>query len=142
MNGAVVRHLGGKGPCSVIIITRNVGAVSNGGTTRCVTRRVRCRAKFRAHRAMLKCVRHNNSPAPCSHGLTAHVNKRTARLVTSKRFKQVISLRNTRVNSVPLGRITNGLGLIGRGRSLVMRNGQVKVYFKWRTSSVLFRVLK
>lgn len=130
VKGAVLRELGGKGPCSVMMMTRNVRASNHGHTTRCVTRRVRCRANVRAHRAMLKCVRHNNSPAPCSHGLSAQVNKRTARLVTGKRFKHVITLGKSAVTSVPLRRITKGLGLIDRSRSLIVRKHHVKVYFK------------
>lgn len=128
---AVLGQLGGKGPCSVIIMTRNVRASKQGHTTRCVTRRVRCRANVRAHRAILNCVRQNNSPAPFSHGLSAHVNKRTARLVTGKRFKQVVALGKGRVTSTPLRRVTNGLGLIARSGSLIIRKHQVKVYFNW-----------
>lgn len=139
VKSAVLGHLGGKGPCSVMIITRNVRASKHGHTTRCVTRRVRCRANVRAHRAMLNCVRHNKSPAPFSHGLSAHVKKRTARLVTGKRFNHVVTLGKSRVSSITLRRMTKGLGLIARRRSLIIRKHQVKVYFKWAISMFKLR---
>lgn len=130
MGRIVLSHTHHNGPCSVIIITRKVRAPSGRHPSICIAHIVRRTANVRDHSAILKCVRHKNGPSPFSHGLTAHLNKRTARLVTGERFKHVIYVGNDRIRSVPLSRITNGLGLMAPRRSLVVRKGQVKVSFK------------
>lgn len=89
--GRVGTNVTGNGGRTVITVARRVYSISR------LTRFVRGRANHRAHTAILNRVRHNNSPIPCSHVLTSHVNTCTVSLLLTNCNNHYMNVRGRRL---------------------------------------------
>lgn len=107
LRGFVKHNFHGAGGDDVIVISRDPGSKN---TVRC-TRHIggRC-PRCSIHIAVLKRLRHKNSPDTCSHVLTDHLKTKTVSTVLRKRHGIVVNVRGSRIMCMPFSRTVGGSG--------------------------------